>query len=179
MNKEEWLKWHYENNGPFCVIKSGFSHALYMSLSIFVFSFLIGLGKYDSYDKIFFFSLLTLFTSSIFLLCSVIPIILIHAVHYKIFKKILIQNKLEKSILVALGLITFHFVLIYFSVDWIIFTLDIILPPIEFSFLSVAYILGLARGFLTFQQDYYKTLNHNDTSSVVWNPHSKEEKKYF
>jgi hypothetical protein len=179
MNKDDWLKWHYENNGPFCVIKSGFSHALYMSVAIFIFSFLIGVGTYSSYEKMFVFSLITLFTSSVFLLFSVIPIILVHTIHYKIFKKILLENKLEKSVLVALVLIIIHFGLIYLSVDLIIFKLDITLPPIEFSFLSIAYILGLIKGFLTFQQDYYKTLNHDDTTKVIWNPNNNEQKKYF
>jgi hypothetical protein len=179
MNKEEWLKWHYENNAPFCIIKSGFSHALYMSASIFIFSFLIGVGTYSNYEKIFFFSLLTLFTSSIFLLLSTIPIIIIHAIHYKIFKKILLENKLEKSILVALSLIFIHFCIIYSVIDTIIFKFNIIIPPIEFSFLSVAYILGLIKGFLTFHYNYYKTLNADDSTTVVWNPQNKEEKKYF
>jgi hypothetical protein len=179
MSKDDWLKWHYENNGPFCVIKSGFSHALYMSMAIFVFSFFIGMGTYNSYDKFFVFSLLTLFTSSVFLLLSTIPIIIIHTVHYKVFKKILLENKLEKSIVIALGLILVHFCIIYFSVDFIIFKLDIALPAIEFSFLSLAYILGLIKGFLTFQQDFYKTLNHADTTTATWNPHNNEQKKYF
>lgn len=179
MSKDNWLKWHYENNGPFCVIKSGFSHALYMSMAIFVFSFFVGMGTYNSYEKFFVFSLLTLFTSSVFLLFSVIPIILIHTLHYKIFKKKLLENKLENSVVIALVLIFVHFCIIYLSVDFIILTLDITLPAIEFSFLALAYILGLVKGFLTFQQDFYKTLNFKDTSTVVWNPHNNEQKKYF
>jgi hypothetical protein len=179
MNKDEWLKWHYENNAPFCIIKSGFSHALYMSASIFIFSFLIGVGTYNSYEKVFFFSLLTLFTSSVFLLVSAIPVILIHAFHYKIFKKILLENKIEKSILIGLILIFIHFCIIYSSIDIIIFALDIVIPPIEFSFLSVAYILGLIKGLLTFHHNYYRTLNEDDPDTVVWNTQNKEEKKYF
>lgn len=179
MNKDQWLKWNYGNNAPFCIIKSGFNHALYMSAAIFVFSLFVGIGTYNSYEKFFFFSLLTLFTTSVFLLFSIIPIILIHALHYKIFKKILLENKVEKSIVVALGLILVHFCLIYFSVDFIIFNLNITLPAIEFSFLSFSYILGLVKGFLTFQQDFYKILNQNDTATVTWNPHTNDQKKYF
>jgi len=179
MQKIDWLKWHYENNGPFCVMKSGFSHALYMSLSMFVFSILIGISTHTNSGKFFFFSLLSIFTLSIFLVVFTIPLILIHGLQYKIFKKILLQNKVEKSLLVGLGLILTHYTIIYLSIDIIIFKFNIELPAIEFTFFALAYLLGLIKAFLVFHSDYYKTLNHADKSEILFDSTLKEEKTYF
>jgi hypothetical protein len=180
MDKNDWLKWHYENNGPYAVIKTGFSHALYMSVAMLFFSIFVGIGSHlGDYEKIFYFSLITFFTTSIFFLFITIPLILIHAVHYKIFKKILLENKLEKSILICLFLVFIHFLIVYSSIDFITLNLKVILPPIEFTFLVFSYILGLIKGFTIFHGEFYKTLNPQKQDSEIWRSHITKEENYF
>lgn len=180
MNKKDWLQWHYQNNGSFAVIKTGFSHALYMSLAMLAFSVFVAIGTYQSYEKIMCFSVLTLFTTSLFLLCITIPFIVIHAIHYKIFKKILIENKIEKSILVCFAIMFVHFIIICFSIDYVILKFNLTLSPIEYTFTIVAYLLGLIKGFTTFHSEYYQNSTKDEEKEPpVWRNYISKEENFF
>ena len=109
MNKIEWEKWGYENNAPMALIKTGFNHALVMSSAVILMSILFAMKNYEGIEKLFYFSILTLLTTSLFFLISLVPFILMHGLHYKIFKKVLLYKKLEYSILIAWLIMFTHF----------------------------------------------------------------------
>lgn len=181
MNKDNWLKWNYENNGPFAVIKTGVSHAIYWGVAIFIFSIFVEIGKFSGFERLAYFSFVTIFTTSLFLCVVVAPLILIHAIHYKIFKKILLNNIIEKSIIVALTIILAHFVIIYFAIDYLIFSFNWKLSPIEFTYVVVAYMLGLIKGFTVFHNNFYQQKKHNtdESANEVVRQHISNNKNYF
>jgi len=173
-----WEKWHYENNAPITLIKMGLNHALTMCLAILVMSFIFAAINYDDLEKIFYFSSLTLMTTSVFLFLSIIPLILLHGFHYKLFKKILLCNKLEYSVIVAWTIIFSHFFIIYSSIDYLIFNFNLYISAIQSTFLFSSYLFGLILSFSTFQKYFYKK-NKPENNKNIWKKFLSKEDKYF
>ncbi len=179
MNKIEWEKWGYENNAPMALIKTGFNHALVMSLAVILMSIVFAMRNYEGMEKFFYFSILTLLTTSMFFVISLVPFILMHGLHYKIFKKVLLYKKLEYSILIAWLIVFTHFSIFYYSIDYLVFKFNLVASAIEYTFLFTGYIVGLLVSFKIFHKDFYIKSKIITEDVNVWKKHISKEENYF
>ncbi len=178
MEKIEWEKWRYENNAPMALFRSGFSHSLVISIICFISAMGIHLSKNPDFFTTLMFTLLNGLSTIVFLFLSVVPLTLIYAIHYKLFKKIFLENKIEYYIVICWGIIFCHFLIIYQSIDYLLFEMNINISPAEFTYVSAAYIFGLAYGFKTLHLHLYNNSLPKEPN-YVWKNTSGKEKTYF
>ena len=178
--KFNWKTWHYENNAPFTLFKMSLNHAIIINIFIFIMSFFFALIRYTTLEQTISFWGIILFSGMVLILVSLIPLTIIHSFHYIVFKKILLKNKLEYSILVAWLLIITHYSGIYYMLDYILDTLQYNVSAIECSFLFVGYMFGLIVSFTTFQKNFYNQgFNFKDDNPQQWKIYIDPDKKYF
>lgn len=178
MEKFNWKKWGYENNAPMALMKSGFNHAIIASLIIVFTSIFAETLKSPNLQNLLYFSVLNLLTTVVFFFLSIIPLTLFYGIHYKIFKKILLENKLEYSALIAWVILFVHFLMIYYSIDYFLIDLKIKISTLEYTYLSAAYIFGLIFGIKTFYGDFYKE-KKIQVNEYDWKSELDKERKYF
>ncbi|NCQ51454.1 hypothetical protein GW796_06085 [archaeon] len=175
----DWTKWGYENNAPMTLLKMGFMHSLTISVFVVLMSVFLTIMKYSAWQDIVFILVVITFTTGLFLLFSTIPFALLHGLHYKVFKKLLLSKKLEQLIIIAWSILFTHYLMVYYLIDFLFFNLKFKLSTIEITVLSSSYLVGLMVSFFVFNKKFYEKKKIDDRNINLWKKYVPLNKNYF
>lgn len=175
----DWEKWHYENNAPWTIISMSFLHALIFSIFCFFLNVINIIPKLKNISSLMSFVSLNFLCNILLCFLTSILFVFIHGLEYFIFKKWLLNKKIEQNVVIAWFLMSCHFIILLYLFEYLSNHYFKLLPAFDGATLAAAYMIGLIGSLVKFQLHFYKKPHLVDKNKNLWKNFLPENQHYF